>query len=103
MSLSAALGIAAGEIGTLHAQFALLGHNVANASTPDYAVETLSQSSLQSQGVGLGARAGVVQRDINTQLQGDLFTQNGSVAALQTQASALQPVAAAQGSVGAGN
>ena len=103
MSLSASLAIASGEIGNINAQFALIGHNIANAGTPDYAVEQVGQQSLAAGGVGLGARLGTVGRSIDTVLQSSLFAQNGSVAAQQAQVSALQPIDAAEGAPGGGN
>ncbi|MDA8250330.1 MAG: flagellar hook-associated protein FlgK [Rhodospirillales bacterium] len=103
MSLSAALAIASGEVGNINTQFALIGHNVANASTPDYAVEQVAQHSLTAGGIGLGAQLGIVGRSIDTTLQADLYAQNGSVAALQAQTTALQPIDAAQGAPGSGS
>ena len=102
MSLTLGFAIAGSEIGNINAQFALLGHNIANASTPDYSVETLSQQSLSAGGVGLGARNGVVGRTLDTTLQANLYAQNGAVAALQTTTSALQQIDAVQGSPGSG-
>jgi flagellar hook-associated protein 1 FlgK len=102
MSLNAALLIAGSEIGNINAQFALIGHNIANASTPDYAVEDVSQQSLTSLGTGIGAREGVVTRSIDTALQSSLFAQNGAVASLQTQQAALQQIDAAEGATGSG-
>lgn len=103
MSLSAALAIASGEIGNINGQFALIGHNIANAATPDYAVESLAQFSMTAGGVGLGARQGIVTRNVDANLQGSLFAENGSVAALQAQTTAMQPIDAAQGAPGSGS
>ncbi len=103
MSLSAALAIATGEIANINDRFALIGHNIANAGTPDYAVEDVSQQSVSAGGVGLGARQGTVTRDVDTVLQGNLFAQNGTVASLQAQATALQPIDAAEGAPGSGS
>jgi flagellar hook-associated protein 1 FlgK len=102
VSLTLGFAIAGSEIGNINAQFSLLGHNIANASTPDYSVETLSQQSLTAGGTGLGARDGVAGRTLDTTLQADLYVQNGSVAALQTTATALQPIDAAEGAPGSG-
>ena len=105
MSVSLGLGfaIAGSEIGNINDQFALLGHNIANAGTPDYSVETASQQALTGSGVGLGAREGVVGRSVNTQLQSGLLAQNGTVAALQTTATALQQIDAVEGAPGSGS
>lgn len=103
MSLSAALAIASGEIGNINAQFSLIGHNIANAATPSYAVEEVAQQSVTAGGVGLGARLGVTGRSVDTSLQASLFAQNGTVASLQARATALQPIDAAEGAPGSGN
>ncbi len=102
MGLSLSLAIAAGEVGTINGQFALIGQNIANVSTPDYAVETQSQRNVSAGGVGFGARAGLVGRQIDTQLQADLMAQNGSVAAGQTLTAAMAPIDAATGAPGSG-
>jgi flagellar hook-associated protein 1 FlgK len=102
MSLSLSLAIASSEIGNINSQFSLIGNNIANASTPDYATEEISQSSVEAGGVGVGAVNNAVQRDIDTQVQDSLFAQNGTVAALQTQQTALQQIDAVQGVPGSG-
>jgi flagellar hook-associated protein 1 FlgK len=102
MTLTAALAIASGEVDNISAQFTLIGHNIANAATPDYAVEQVGQQSMTAGGIGLGAREGVVGRSIDTELQAELFAQNGTVAALQAQTAALQPIDAVQAAPGSG-
>ena len=102
MSLSLGFAIAGSEIGNINAQFALLGHNIANAGTPAYSAETLSQQSMTADGIGLGARNGVVGRTIDAALQSGVLTQNGTVAALQTTTTALQQIDAVQGAPGSG-
>ncbi len=103
MSLSAALGIASDTIGNINVQFALIGNNVANAATPDYAAEGVSQQSESAGGIGLGARLGPVTRSVDTSVQSSLFAQNGRVAALQAEATALAPIDAAEGAPGSGS
>jgi flagellar hook-associated protein 1 FlgK len=103
MTLGTALGIAAGEIGNINDRFALIGHNIANAATPDYAVEDVAQQSLSAGGIGMGARDGLVTRSVDATLQSNLFAQNGAVAALQAQASGLRPIDAVQGTPGSGS
>lgn len=102
MSLSLSLSIASGEVGNIGAQFALIGQNIANAGTKDYATETISQASVQSGGMGMGAVNQPAQRDIDTALQASVLAQNGTVTSLQRQQTALQSIDAAQGTVGSG-
>lgn len=103
MSLSGALSIASSGLGAVNQQFQLVSQNVANASTPDFATETSSTSSLAAGAVGLGAQSGAVQRVLDQQLQASLFTQNATVAGWQTQQSALQRIDAVQGTPGQAN
>jgi flagellar hook-associated protein 1 FlgK len=102
MSLSGTLSIATGSLANINSQLALVSQNVANASTPGYAAEIATQSSLTADGKGLGVRTGVTIRNIDTTLQSELFSQNASVAGLQIQQTALQAIDAAQGTPGQG-
>jgi flagellar hook-associated protein 1 len=102
MSIEGALSIASREIGNITDQISLVSHNIANANTPDYSAEDLSQQSVSVGGVGMGAVNGTVQRAVDQQVQSGLFAQNGNVAALQTQQAALQQVDGASGAVGSG-
>jgi flagellar hook-associated protein 1 FlgK len=102
MNLSAALSIATSEIGNINDQFALVSRNVANAGTPDYAVESVTQLSLIAGGVGYGVLEGPVARSVDLSLQSALFGQNSTVSGLTTQQTALQQIDAAQGVVGSG-
>jgi flagellar hook-associated protein 1 len=102
MSMSLALTISSTEIGNINDQLALISHNIANAGSPDYAAEEVSQTTVTAGGVGMGAVEGTVQRSIDLQTQADLFAQNGTAAGLQTQQTALQQIDAAQGAVGGG-
>src|SRR3984957_11571566 len=81
---------------------ALVSQNVANASTPGYAVETSTQQSVTANGEGLGVRSGPAIRDIDTALQAEVFSQNATVAGLQTRQNALQAIDAVQGTPGQG-
>jgi flagellar hook-associated protein 1 FlgK len=102
MSLTTAQSIASTEIGNINLQLGLISNNIANAGTPDYATEEVSQTSIYEGGMALGALEGNATRSINLQMQSDLFGQNATVAGLTTQQSALQQIDAAEGAV-AGN
>ncbi len=103
MGIDTAIGIASSELRHLNEQFALISQNVANASTPDYAAESIAQHSLSSGGAGYGAANGMVQRAVDQQGQAAVLAQNGDVAALQTQQAALQQIDAVTGAVGSGS
>lgn len=102
MSLDGALSIATGGLANVSLQLALVSHNVANANTPGYVVETQTQQALTADGMGLGVVSGPVTRDVNTALQTQAFQQNGIVAGLQTTQTALQAIDAVQGTPGQG-
>ena len=100
MGLSATLSIATGGLANVQSQLALVSHNVANASTPGYAAEVGTQQSLDADGTGYGVRTGPATRNIDMALQAQVFSQNATVAGLQTRQSALQAIDAVQGTPG---
>lgn len=103
MSLDSALLISSGGLSNISRQMAVVSNNIANASTPDYARELSTQTSLTAGGVGFGVLSGPVIREIDLQLQSETFRQNATVASLNTRQQALQPLDAAQGIPGAGS
>jgi flagellar hook-associated protein 1 FlgK len=103
MSLEGALAIASGGLANVNRQLALVSQNVANANTPGYAAEIGTQQSVTADGVALGVRTGLTIRNIDACLQGEVFSQNATVAGLQTRQTALQAIDAAQGTPGQGN
>jgi flagellar hook-associated protein 1 len=102
MNLDGAMSIASGGLANVNRQMALLSQNVANAGTPDYAVEVSPQTSLTANGMSLGVRSGPAQRQIDTLLQAASFQQSAVVSGLQTTQTALQAVDTVQGTPGQG-
>ena len=103
MRLDGALSIATGGLANVNRQMAIVSQNVANASTPGYAAEIATQTSVTADGEGLGVRSGPAIRNLDTLLQAELFSQNATVAGLQTQQTALAAIDAVQGTPGQGN
>ena len=103
MSLISSLTTAEGELANVSAQLALVSHNVANASTPSYATESLDSTSLTAGGIGMGVLTGPAVRDVNLALQAATLQQNAAVAGLQTTQTALQSIDAISGTPGAGS
>jgi len=103
MGIANALSIATGGIANINAQLALVSNNVANASTPGYAVETATQSSVVADGASLGVFTGPAQRQIDQALNDSLQQQNAAVSGLTTTQTALQSIDAVLGTVGQGN
>jgi flagellar hook-associated protein 1 FlgK len=102
ITLDAALSIANGGLANVNRRMGLVSQNVANASTPGYAAEIGTQWSLTADGTGLGVHSGPAVRNLDTQLQAELFSQNATVAGLQTQQTALQSIDAVMGTPGQG-
>ncbi|MBV9537668.1 MAG: flagellar hook-associated protein FlgK [Acidisphaera sp.] len=101
MSLIGALSIANSGIANLGVDFAVASQNIANASTPGYATEVTSQTSVEAgRAGGAGVRTGATTRQIDQQLEMELLTTNGTVSSLTTQQSALQKIDAIQGTPG---
>jgi flagellar hook-associated protein 1 FlgK len=103
MGLDGALSIAAGGLANVNRQMAVVSQNVANVDTPGYAAEIATQTSITADGQGLGVRSGPAIRNLDTMLQGELFSQNATVAGLQTRQTALQAIDAVQGTPGQGS
>jgi len=103
MSLDGALQIATGGLANINRQIAVLSQNVSNVNTPDYAREVGTQTSATAGGQGLGVMTGAVQREINLQLQQQLFAQNATVSGLATQSTALAAIDPVQGTPTQGN
>lgn len=103
MSLDAALSIANGGLANINAQLALVSNNVANASTPDYSVETSSQQSLVAGSQPLGVQTEAATRAINLAMQQAAFQQDTVVSGLTTTTASLQQLDPLQGAPGQGN
>ena len=103
MTINAALSIATGGLANINSQLSLVSQNVANAGTPGYSVEIGTQQNLVADGVGLGVRTGPAKRDVDAALQAEVFSQNATVAGLQTRQNALQAIDAVQGTPGQGS
>jgi flagellar hook-associated protein 1 len=102
MSLQGALSIATSGLTSINVQLALLSHNVANASTPGYAVESSAQHNITAGDAGMGVVSGPATLAVDTQLQSDLLGQNATVAGLQTTQSALSAIDQVGGTPGQG-
>lgn len=102
MSLNAALSIASSGLAAINAQLGIVSHNVANASTPGYATETVPLHSLTADGLGLGVLSAPAQRDVDQALQTELLAQNATTAGLTTTSAALTSIDAVQGTPGQG-
>ncbi len=103
MSLDSSLSIATGSLANINAQLALVSNNVANASTPDYSLETANQVSLIAGAQSLGVQTEAATRAIDRALQQSAFQQNTTVAGLTTTTTSLQTIDTQLGTPGQGN
>ncbi|MGE0222035.1 MAG: flagellar hook-associated protein FlgK [Acetobacteraceae bacterium] len=103
MSLDGAQSIATGGLAIINRQMAIVSQNIANASTPDYAAERATQSSVTADGMALGVISGATRRSIDTALQAQVLQTGATVAELGTTASALRSIDAALGTPGQGD
>jgi flagellar hook-associated protein 1 FlgK len=103
MSLDSALSIANASLANINTQLGVVSNNVANANTPDYAVETPNQISLVAGTQLLGVQTEPTTRAINLVLQQSAFEQDTAVAGLTTTTTSLQSLDALQGTPGQGN
>jgi len=103
MGIANALSIATGGIANINTQLALVSNNVANASTPGYAVETATQTSIVGDGISLGVFTGPAQRQVDQALNDSLQHQNAAVNGLTTTQTALQSIDSVLGAVGQAN
>ncbi len=102
MSLDSSLAIANGGLFAINNALGVVGQNVANAGTPDWTREVATQESVSAAGVGMGVRTLPTQRQLASQLQASVFTQNSTVSGLQTQQASLSGIDQIQGVVGGG-
>jgi flagellar hook-associated protein 1 len=103
MSLSSALSIASGGLANINAQFALISQNVANASTPGYAVEVGNQQNVTADGVALGVQTAPATLQIDQALQASVTQQNAIVSNTQTTQTALSAIDRVLGTPGSGS
>lgn len=103
MSLDGALGISNGGLANIALGLSVISQNVANASTPQYAVETATQISLSGGGQESGVLTGLVVRATDPGLQAEVGVQTADAAASGVTSSALSSLEPVLGTVGSGN
>lgn len=102
MFLGNATSAATSGLDSIERQLAVVSQNVSNASTPNYVVETVPLSSLDSAGGPAGVRAGQPQRQIDLTLQANLFASLGQESGSNVTQSALSAIDQASGTPGSG-
>ena len=102
MNLGSALTTASSGLESITRRLALISQNVANAGTPGYVRQTIAVSSATAGGEGMGVRTGVATRNLDEQLQADVFTANATTAASDVRTAALAGIDATSGMPGSG-
>ena len=102
IGLAGALGISAGGLADVALGLSVISQNVANASTPQYALETATQASLATAGQDFGVRSGVVVRTDDPGLEAQVAAQTSQSAASTVTSTALATLEPVLGTVGAG-
>lgn len=87
-SLDAALS----GLRTSQQQISVISNNVANVSTPGYSRKILPQSAQSLEGVTVGVRSGIVTRNVDLNLERDLWTQISAVGKLDVKQGYLNRV-----------
>ena len=101
-SLSGALSISSGGLANISVGLAVLSQNVANASTPQYALESATQTSLSAGGQEFGVHSGLVVRATDPGLQSQVAAQTSALAADNVTSASLATLEPVLGTVGAG-
>lgn len=91
MSISA-LNSALSGLRVSQQQIELISNNVANASTPGYTRKTMPQSSFAVEGVSIGVRGGNVIRQVDLNLERNLWTQVSAVGQLDVKRTYLEKI-----------
>ena len=102
MFLGNTLGAASSGLDSIERQLATLSQNVANASTPNYVRESTPVTSVDSAGGPGGVRTGGAVREIDVQLQANLFASVGTEAGSKVTSDSLSGIDAASGAPGSG-
>ena len=101
MGLSQALSSALAGVNTTQQSLSVIAGNVANANTPGYVEETSSQIALATSGQpGAGVEVASINRDLNTLLQGQLWTETSGSSYADTSAQMYQQLQQIYGSPG---
>lgn len=102
MFLGNTLSSASSGLDSIERQLAVLSQNVANASTPNYVRETTPLSSLDSAGGPAGVKTGQAVREIDVQLQSNLFASIGNEAGSNVTQTALAGIDQVSGTPNSG-
>lgn len=102
MFLGNTLSSAASGLDSVERQFAIVSQNVSNADTPNYTRETVPLTSFDTAGGPAGVRTGATQRQIDLNVQRNLFAAVGDQSGRTVLSQALAGVDQASGQPNSG-
>jgi len=101
MSLSQALSSALAGVNTTRQSLSVIAGNVANANTPGYVEEQSNQAAVATSGQpGAGVEVAGINRDLNTLLQGQLWTETSGSSYADTSSQIYQQLQQIYGTPG---
>jgi len=83
MGLDLSLRTAMSGLRTVQKGLDTVSNNIANADTPGYTRKVLTQSTVVTQGKGVGVQTGNIEREVDTALQRETLTQESRVSNLE--------------------
>src|SRR5487761_1586531 len=90
MGLSQALSSALAGVNTTQQSLSVIAGNVANANTPGYVAESVNQVEVTSGNTGVSVNSAGINRDLNTLLQNQLWTETSGGSYADTTAQLYQ-------------
>ncbi len=102
MNINNVLTIAGSGLNSIGQQLSVVSQNVANANTAGYVSETLTQTAVVADGVGIGVKIGVATRHVDLHLQVDANAAAADAAGQGITAGSLGAIDAALGTPGSG-
>ena len=100
MGLSQALSAALAGVNTTQQGLSVIAGNVANANTPGYIEETANQVAVATSGQAGAVEVAGINRDLNTLLQGQLWTETSGSSYADTSAQIYQQLQQIYGTPG---
>jgi flagellar hook-associated protein 1 FlgK len=101
--LQGALSIASSGLANINLGLTVISQNIANASTPQYALESATQQSLSASGQDFGVQSGLVIAASDPALSAQVSSAVSQNAGAQTTSTALGILQPVLGTVGSGN
>lgn len=100
MGLTQALVSAVNGLQVNQSQLSLVSANVANAGTAGYVRKTATQVAVAGNGTGIGVRISAIQREFDSYVQSQLWTENAGASYATTRANSLNQLQTVYGDPG---